>query len=97
MHSSIGSLDKVSTVSSLITHRRPSLVRVAWLKSTPPGTGVGGACCFADLLMAESRECIEDMCLEEMVLSDIFCINFGKIDATSSTDMSGEVYSVLEK
>jgi len=41
----MGSLDRVSTLSSFITQSLPSAVRVAWLKSTPPGT--------ADLELAE--------------------------------------------
>ena len=34
----MGSLDRVSTLSSLMMHKRPSSVLVALLKSIPPGT-----------------------------------------------------------
>ena len=42
----MGSLDRVSTDSCLITHSLPSGVRVAWLKSTPP---VGTSICLPNL------------------------------------------------
>ena len=42
----MGSLDRVSTDSCFITHSRPSGVRVAWLKSTPPG---GTSICLPNL------------------------------------------------
>ena len=61
MHSRIGSFDIVSTVSFFITHRRPSAVRVAWLKSTPPGTEDGSVCCLAVFVMAERSEFIVEI------------------------------------
>lgn len=70
-----------------MTHNRPSAVLVAWLKSTPPGTEDDFVCCFADFVMAERRELIEDTSDDEVDGSDIISINFGKRDDISSRDM----------
>jgi len=87
VHSKIGSFDKDSTVSSLITQSRPSAVLVAWLKSTPPGICVLGlVCCLAAFVITERRELIEDTSEEEVDGSDINSISSGNIDDISSSD-----------
>ena len=48
-------MDRVSTLSSLITHSRPSGVLVAWLKSTPPGTANSCLASFGPELEPELR------------------------------------------
>ena len=97
MHSRIGSFDIVSTVSSFITQRRPSAVRVAWLKSTPPGTKVGAVCCFAVFVIAVIREFMEEISDEEVDGLDITSMRAGKIDDISSNDKEDEMSSSSEE
>ena len=86
MHSNIGSLDTVSMVSSLMTQSRPSAVRVALLKSTPPGTEVGTACCLAAFVITERREFIEDISVADVDGLDITSMSAGRREDISSNE-----------
>ena len=86
MHSNIGSLDTVSMVSSLMTQSRPSAVLVALLKSTPPGTEVGTACCLAAFVITERREFIEDISVADVDGLDITSMSAGRREDISSNE-----------